>query len=89
MIIPTIRSDVITATTRRIFPPSGIRNADCVNDRAENVLMSCTTTSVANAIVEAWCQPVFVPHHVHPSFTSVRMNAATTHTPIKRPVVRK
>lgn len=41
------------ATTRRILPPSGIRNADCVNDRAENVLMSCTTTSVVNATVDA------------------------------------
>lgn len=41
------------ATTRRILPPSGIRNTDCVNDRAENVLMSCTTTSVVNATVDA------------------------------------
>lgn len=80
---------MIIATIKRMFPPSGTRNADCVNERAEKVLISWTITSVVNATVEAWCQPVFVPHHVHPSFTSVRMNAATTHTPIKRPVVMK
>ena len=48
-----MRSELNIAITRRILPPSGIRNADCVNDRAEKVLMSCTTTSVANATVDA------------------------------------